>query len=478
MYRRPHLLSVILCCYLLGSCALFLPLQHTYAHASTSTDSNPITITQQQNTLHFPGSIDFQLQAHDSNSTIQEATLYLKYNQDMSFSEQHTVQATHAAATVSLTWQENTSSSQYNPVGTLITYYWMIIDNTGNAYTGPPQTLHIFDNRFQWQQLAEGEFHVHWYGQNTNYGQLLETLTSAHIQRISQKLGVGLQQPIDLWVYGSAYDFRGSLSARANEWVGGIAFPETRQAEIVVTFTNDEALRRDMPHELTHLIFYEQTQIRVPTWFDEGLAVDNQQFHEPTMLNTYQKALSSHSLFPLTSIATKFPASAQAANLAYAESWQLVDYMYKTFGQQKMIALIKSTGLRNKTFNQDLQQTLGLSSTQLENKWRLSIDQPLLAINPATSQGLPLPVPIISLVDPLQPYLLSAGSLLIVIALLGCLSFLMLNNRRRKHELAYRQALRTMQAAPPLTPEPSSYPGYSSNVNYYNNPSKEKTTDY
>jgi hypothetical protein len=38
-------------------------------------------------------------------------------------------------------------------------------------------------------------------------------------------------------------------------------------------------MRRDMPHELTHLIFHQQDHSEVPLWFDEGIAVHHQHYH-------------------------------------------------------------------------------------------------------------------------------------------------------------------------------------------------------
>lgn len=447
MHRCPHLRASFIFYCLLISSALFLPYEYSYAASAVGVTGSAITVTQESTTLHYPGGIDFQLGARDTASMITQAIVYLKYNQDMSFSEQHAVQPTTAAATIALSWHESTNSNQFNPVGTQISYYWMVLDSAGNSYTSVIQTFNVVDNRFQWQQLAQGMFRVHWYGQDTGFGQMLLAQVGGHIQRISQTLGVGLQQPIDIWVYSSANDFHGSLSPQIHEWVGGIAFPTLKQAEIVVNGPYDDTLRRDMPHELTHLIFHQQAHTSLPLWFDEGLAVYNQLYHEPDMLNAYKQALNSHSLLTLQDITSSFPTNSNAAYLAYAQSWQLLDYMYRTFGQQKMAALIKSTGQPGKIFKQDLQQTLGLNSNQLENQWRSTIDQPPLASSGTQVQGPALPVPVITFNDPLQPYLFTAGGLLIAIALFGCVSFLLINDQRRKNALAYQQAVKAAQLA-------------------------------
>ena len=147
--------------------------------------------------------------------------------------------------------------------------------------------------------------------------------------------------PLNLWVYETADDFHGALAPNSYEWVGGIAFPTLSEAFISVSGSSDTTLIRDMPHELTHLVFHQLIAqgILAPTWFDEGLAVYNQQYHEPEMAARLDEALASHTLLRLSNISFSFPADANAAYLAYAQSWNMIGYMYNTFGQPKMARL-------------------------------------------------------------------------------------------------------------------------------------------
>ncbi len=75
-------------------------------------------------------------------------------------------------------------------------------------------------------------------------------------------------------------------------------------------------------------------------------------------------------------ISSDFPANADQAYLAYAEGWNLVDYMYSTFGQPKMAHLIKDLGNTLTSVNEDFQQVLGVDELHLENQWRLHLHQP------------------------------------------------------------------------------------------------------
>ena len=77
----------------------------------------------------------------------------------------------------------------------------------------------------------------------------------------------------------------------------------------------------------------------------------------------------------MSDISTSFPANADQAYLAYAQSYNLLDYMYKTFGISKMTQLIKFMNNPQQTFDQDLTQAIGEDEIHLENQWRLSNGQ-------------------------------------------------------------------------------------------------------
>ncbi len=413
-FWRSHLLRLLLICLVGG---LFAPaLFASRAQAA----SNPITVTSQTETVTFPKSIDFQVSATDSSSPIHKALLTLDFIPDGM--EQHWVTVSNPAQMLTLHWHEDTSGNDFNPSGTQIKYHWDFVDGTGGYYSGPTRTFTVVDTRFSWQSLSQSMLQVHWYNRPQSFGQAMLNDASSSVRRIGASLGGGLSQPVNVWIYQTEQDFQGSLPPQAHEWVGGIAFPDLEQASIVVGGLADQTLVRDMPHELTHLIFHQLIgpDVSVPTWFDEGLAVYNQQYHEPEMMLRLKEALAAHDLLRLNDIASGFPSDASQAYLAYAESWNLVSYMYHTFGRTKMITLIKNMDTQM-SFGQDLVKALGVDQDHLENQWRLSLHQspiPLAnqvaqAQQPAKSAAMP------GTTDKSAPMLLLLAMLLIMLPLLG-----------------------------------------------------------
>jgi len=413
----------------------------------TRAAGNPIQVNSRSNALTFPKAIDFKISVHDNRGSLSQATIYLTYK-GFDYQESHQVNTSSAVSTYTFQWHDDLtiSNDHFPPVGTQISYYWTITDTAGSSYTDSSQTVDIVDNRFGWQHLSKGLYQINWYDRGTDFGQMVLGKVDTCIQSISHNLGGGLNHQINLWVYESANDFQGSLPPNVHEWVGGIAFPVVSEASIVVQSSDDDTLQRDMPHELTHLLFHQLiTPGIAPTWFDEGLAVYNQNFHESEMIVRFKTALNDHNLLPLNTIAQSFPADADKAYLAYAQSWQLVDYMYQAFGLQKMAVLIHDMDNPNQGFDADMRQAFGLDVAHLENQWHLSLNQPPTLSKDQMAQSLP------ARQSPPNPYnsttiaLLLLGVALVVAALLGLGSIVAYQRRARQMMLLAQQMQYTPQ---------------------------------
>ena len=436
--------------------ALFLsPLAAARHVQALSNDA--ISITSQSNAVNFPSAITFNVSARDASSTFISATIVVNLHGNQG-PETHALPVTGSLHTLNLTWKESTSGNNFLPPGSSVNYYWQFADKAGDRYVQPQQLVTTVDTRFSWQHLSQGLLRVNWYNRPQDFGQEVLTLAAANIRRISATLGGGLIHPINLWVYETDSDFHGSLPPSAYEWVGGVAFPSLDEASIVVVGMTDFTLRRDMPHELTHLIFHqliangEAGGSYAPAWFDEGLAVYNQLYHEPDMTIQLNKALAAHSLLLLKNISYGFPADADQAYLAYAQSWNLLSYMYSTFGLAKMQQLIKDMNNPQYTFDEDLTLALGLDEIHLENQWRLYLHQPGLLtpgqVTPTPQVAQKPKAQIGGSGDDRSWILIALGGVLVFVSLAGFIVLFASLTRRRKEA-----ALETG----PLNGQPVSY---------------------
>ncbi|HEU0003636.1 MAG TPA: peptidase MA family metallohydrolase [Ktedonobacteraceae bacterium] len=437
--RRFFLVVLMMFCLL---ALFFAPLatpRHALALSHNANDA--ITITSQSNSVHFPDSITFNATASDASSTFVSAAIVVNIHNSAG-PESHPLTIGNSLRTLRLTWKESTSGDNFLPPGSTVYYYWRFTDKAGDTFEQTMQQLTTIDTRFAWQHLTQGLLQVNWYNRPPDFGQMILDKASGDVQNTGKLLGGKLTLPVNLWVYETDDDFHGSLPPGTYEWVGGIAFPTLNEASIVVSGGSDFTLTRDMPHELTHLVFHqlirdgENGGEYAPIWFDEGMAVYNQGYHEPDMKNRLNQALATHSLLRLSDISFSFPADADKAYLAYAQSWNLIGYMFSTFGQAKMDRLIKDMDNPQDDFGQDLTLALGLDEVHLENQWRLYLKQPgILTPDQLTPTPQPTAKPkaqVNAASNDNSWILIAFGGLLVIVSLGGLIALFVVTNRRRK----------------------------------------------
>ena len=453
----------------LGLFTFFLSPIATSGHASGLAYTNPITVTARTYTVHFPAYIDLKVSASDPVSTITRASIVIDFSVSGA-QEEHPISLNKPGNSISVSWREDTTGRNFIPPGTQVDYFWEFWDSAGNTLTDTQQQFSTVDTRFSWQHLTRGMLQVNWYDRTQDFGQNILDKANSSVQRISTTLGGGLLHPINLWVYATVQDFHGSLAPGSYEWVGGEALPTLHEASIVAVSTTDSTLVRDMPHELTHLIFHQliANGIIAPTWLDEGLAVYNQDFREGEMTARLNKALASQSLLRLSNISGGFPASADQAYLAYAQSWNLITYMYRTFGQPRLAHLIKLMGDSQTDFDQDLQQALGVDELHLENQWRIHLGQPAVL---TSNQITPTPQATIQVKQTQNGstnyttfwLLIGLGVLLVLISLIGLILLVIYsakNNKVMKDMAQAPAAANWQQGNQTFTyqyPDPSTY---------------------
>jgi hypothetical protein len=467
MSLRPiHLIRFLL----LFLCSFFLfPLAFsTKAFAA----ADPITVISESDVVHFPGSIDFTMTAKDTASSIVQAIIYITYKEPpYSFAKEHSITLIRPAQFVTVHWHEETSGDNFHTPGTPVEYNWVLQDSSNNFHTESPQDFKTLDTRYSWQHLSQGLLQVNWYNRPANFGQLLLNRANDSLNHISQTLGSGPLHPINLWVYASNQDFHGALAPGSYEWVGGEAHPALNEAFISAIDENDDTLVRDMQHELTHLVFHQliaQGQ-QAPTWFDEGLAVYNQLYHEPEMKARFERALFKKSLLRLYTISDGFPSDSDQAYLAYAQSWNLISYMYTTFGQSKMRLLIKKMNDPEAGFSEDLVQAIGQDQDHLENQWRLHLGQPGILL---PNQVTPTPRALVqtsqtqtSTTDSTAPVFITAGSVLILLPIIGIVAILVYQRRKRQQALA-AEAVQHYQPVGQLPLQRNTNSGYAGPLQY------------
>ena len=194
---------------------------------------------------------------------------------------------------------------------------------------------------------------------------------------LQQDTGVTVDDQIQIFIYGNRTDFFNSLEPGASEWTGGRAFPEYGIVLIDIAPSNLDWGLGATTHELTHQVIHQKIKsplgdLSMPHWTDEGLAVYYETY--PGKLDSQfavplKRAIQNDTLQPLRSLSGAFPADSTAANLSYAESYSVVDFIIRHYGREKLAQLLqafKAGGFYDDIFT----QILNVDTDGLENLWR------------------------------------------------------------------------------------------------------------
>ena len=245
------------------------------------------------------------------------------------------------------------------------------------AITGPSVSVLYADDRFDWKTKAGDLVRVHWYEGTDAFGTRALKVAEDAVASSSALLGVTESEPIDFYVYADQKAFYDAMPPGIPENVGGKAYPETRTMLALVgpKEIGSSWVNVVIPHELTHLVF--DTAVKNPyhfplNWLDEGLADYVSKGYDASYRAMVKEAAGSGELIPLDGLADRFPPSKDRFLLSYAESTGAVDYMVRTYGQDALVALVRSyaTGL---TDDEAFSQALGVDVTAFGNDWLASV---------------------------------------------------------------------------------------------------------
>ncbi len=274
-------------------------------------------------------------------------------------------------------------SATYFPPGTELEYWWKLTDSNGNTLKTERQRYLYLDNRHQFKTLSNNRITLYWYKGDDDFGQTLFDQANKALDQLEKNVGVALEDPVKIFIYGSHNDLMDAISVGAQEWTGGQAFTDYGVVMMGVSPGNLDWGLKATTHELTHLVIHQATDNPygdLPRWLDEGLAVYNE---DPNRLDSqfrysFEEAVDSGSLMTLQTLSSSFPANSNAANLAYGESGAVVKFIIDTYGTEAMAHLLDIFS-EGSLYDDALKEALGVDTKGLDNVWRDSLGLPPIA---------------------------------------------------------------------------------------------------
>jgi hypothetical protein len=386
MQRRTSLLCLTLS---------LLLVTFTFASPHSASAAPATGVTDDQPTLNFPDSITFHATL-ESNAPITSVTL--EYGTD-----QQTCGTVLAKAfpqftpntTVNAQWTWEMKQSGSLPPGATLWWRWRYTDKNGVENVSDKKNTIWLDSTHNWQTVTSGLINLHWYSGDKAFAQDLLNAAIAGLELLKNDAGLQPDQPINLYIYANTADMQAAILYEPS-WTGGMAFPEHNIVIIGISPQDLAWGRSTITHELTHVLvghFTFSCLSDVPTWLNEGLAVYSEGGLDTQSKDQLDQAISSDQLLTVRSLSGPFSEVSSKANLSYSESYSIVNFLIKTYGQGKMNSLL--IALRDgATVDDALQSVYGFNIEGMEGAWRASIGAPPRpgSVNP-TAQPAPTIVP-------------------------------------------------------------------------------------
>jgi hypothetical protein len=270
------------------------------------------------------------------------------------------------------TWEMKQSGSQ--PPGSKIWWRWRITDDRGQEIVTNRKETVWLDDQHDWQTQSGDDINLHWYDSGSAFGRELHESAVKSLADLAEVTGLRTAKPIDLYIYGSTADMRDAILYEPG-WTGGLAYPTHNVVIIGITPDQMEWGKRTQAHELTHALVGQLTfscLSDMPTWLVEGLAMYGEGGLEGYQQELFNEALKDDTVLPVRSLSGGFSEESDKANVSYAQSYSLVQFLIDQYGQAKMLEFLGV--LRDGvTVDEALQQIYGFDIEGFEDAWRAAI---------------------------------------------------------------------------------------------------------
>ena len=331
-----------------------------------------ITVSNSSAQMNFPMALNF---AALIKSNVNVTDIRLRYQVEQASFAQVTSEVVipfTPAPVVNVKYSLDMKKVGGLPPGTYVDYWWVAKDQAGSRFETSPVRYQITDNRYKWLSLSQGKINLFWYQGDNSFAQALMTAAQQALVKLSGNTGATPDKAVNIYIYASAQDLQGAL-IYPNEWTGGVAFVQYNDIAIGISPSNLTWGEMTVTHELTHIVIFQVTfnpYNGLPVWLNEGLAMYNEGPLISQFTGPLAGAINSNSLISVRSLSSPFSAFSDKANLSYAESYTIVDYLLKQYGAAKMSSLL-DTFQRGSTYDGAFQTVYGFDLDGLNRLWQI-----------------------------------------------------------------------------------------------------------
>ena len=348
---------------------------------SPASGQGAIEVLQDEVTVRYPFSVNFDLMAVSSAAPISSVRIFWQAGPEDAFH----VQSLNVRRSYTVSAQFPLSAQFLSlPPFARISYRWQIRDASGNELTTEDRTFEYEDSRHDWQERANKRLRMLWYDLGPAFAESLFTLADSAYLRLADYFGVTLDEPPVVVIYSdrqSFAEFQGLLNNV--EFVIGRYFPgHNITVNLVTPDMPPDVYEATIAHELSHLYSdnYYVGVARLPLWLEEGLATFNEALHREDDLAMVRQAAARGNLVPFIDLPAAIrAANIHVANLAYAEGATVFLFIQETYGAdilaQFLEAFRQTTSLDNVT-----RELFGQTVAEFELSWRAWLGYPVESV--------------------------------------------------------------------------------------------------
>ena len=340
----------------------------------------------------FPEGMRFSVEV-ESDKEIEEISVRLKVGQNENTVYEYFEFDQADLIESELFWRTGVRG-KYIPPGTIITYYFEVIDIEGNEFSSEPAELIYHDARFEWKEVTEGPVAVAYHGPVQRRAEIILEAIIDTLDFMGPLLGADITIPIRVTMYNNVKEMLealppGSSTIRRELITEGQAFTDLGT---LLVLGGGRGATGTASHELTHIINHragDSSFRRIPSWLDEGLA----EFGNVAPTFSYdialEFALGTDRLLPITSMPV-LPGDPEDVIIFYGQARSIVEFMIRGYGPAAMRELL-AVFREGTNMDDAIQQVYGISRIELENQWREIIGAPEYIL-PERDSARPTPI--------------------------------------------------------------------------------------
>jgi hypothetical protein len=340
-----------------------------------------LVVESNQTLMDFPNTITFQLAV---SNPVPIERVVLEYGVERLTCGEVVAKAFpdfEPAARVETEWTWDMRQSGSEPPGAWIWWRWRVTDSDGREQLVDQKEVVWLDSIHPWQEASDGQIRMHWYEGGTAFGREMLASAVESVEHIRQLIDLTPEGTVQIYLYASYEDLQDAILYEA-EWTGGQSYGEHNIIILGVPEGYEDWAKTAIAHELMHNVvdhFTFSCLVRIPTWVHEGLAMVSQGGPDERSMEQFQDAVDRNRIFPLRSLGGNFPEDEDLANLAYAQSYSVVDFLLHRGDAERMRSFLRQLG-DGATADDALMQVYGFNIDGLDSAWRSSVGaQPLPA---------------------------------------------------------------------------------------------------